>query len=370
MSLPMINGVLANRSIATHCPLCGRRFKGIESDAEHIFPKWLQHRHQLWTRSLTIPNFLGKSYKSVTITVCARCNNERFGKLENALSKVVKTADPFEACAEVPDEAIALWLGKIFWLLCQKSHSVQDYKTRAAPKSEQILPEELIPGIAYLGIFERAFANNKTMLSCYSTDPPFPEFYDAPYSLYRFKIADVEKFEKFDYMDSPIVLGAALRSGNVGFVCLFDGGLHRRFRSQRFSNLFPETLHPMQFAEVAARIFFDQTMLDELAAQVTYYWNPDRRAVIAKTLTPRFYNPYLQRNFDPELLAQFMGRFTQSDPKALLIGDREFTRLWDENGNFLPYAVTSEDFEAARSNPNRTIIGPADPKWRTKPPAE
>lgn len=370
MSLRMINDVLANRSVATHCPLCGRSFKGIKCNAEHIFPKWLQHRHQLWTRRLTIPNFLGKPYKSVTITVCVRCNNERFGKLENVLAKAITTADSFESSTELPDEAIALWLGKIFWLLCRKSHSVQDYKARAAPKSEQILPEELIPGIAYLGIFERAFANNKTMLSCYLTDLPLTEFYNAPYSLYRFQIADVDKSERFDYMDSPIVLGAALRSGNVGFVCLFDGGLHRRFRSHRFSNLFAETLHPMQFAEAAARIFFDQTVLDELAAQVTYYWNPDRRAVIAKTLTPRFYNPYLQSNFDSEVLAQFMGRFTQSDPKALLIGDREFTRLWDENGNFLPYAVTPEDIEAARSNPNRTLIEPADPKWRTEPPAE
>lgn len=244
---------------------------------------------------------------------------------------------------------------------------MQDHKTRNAPKREQILPEELIPGIAYLGIFERSFANKKSMLSCYLTDPPLTEFYNAPYSLYRFKIAEIEKAERFDYMDSPIVLGAALRTGNLGFVCLFDGGLHRRFRSHRFVNLFPQTLHPMQFSEAAARIFFDQTVLDERAARVTYYWNPDRHAVIAKTLSPRFYNPYLQEKFDPKLLAEFIGRFTQSDPKTLLVGDREFTSLWDENGDFLHFAVTPEDIEAAQSNPNRTTIGPADPKWRTGP---
>lgn len=320
MSLQMINGVIANRSIATHCPLCGRRLKGIESNAEHIFPKWLQHRHQLWTRRLTIPNFLGKPYKSVTITVCARCNNDRFGKLENALSSAVSKVAPFEACAQLTDEAIALWLGKIFWLLCQKSHSVQNHKTRDAPKPEQIMPEELMPGIVYLGIFERAFAANKSMFSCYLTDPPLTEFYNAPFSLYRFRIADIPKAEQFDYMDSPIVLGAALRTEHVGFVCLFDGGLHRRFRSHRFANLFEETLHPMQFSEVAARMFFDQTVLDERATQVTYYWNADRRAVIAKTLTPRSYDPYLQENFDPKLRAQFIGRFTQTDPATLFMG--------------------------------------------------
>jgi len=103
---------------------------------------------------------------------------------------------------------------------------------------------------------------------------------------------------------------------------------------------------------------------------VTYYWNPDRRAVIAKTLTPRFYDPYLQENFDPKLLAQFIGRFTQSDPETLVVGDREFTSLWDENGDFLPYAVMPEDIEAARSNPNRTIVGPTHSKWGTEPPTE
>jgi hypothetical protein len=64
----------------------------------------------------------------------------------------------------------------------QKSHSVQDHM-RDAPQREQSLPEELVPGIAYLGIFERSFANKKSMLSCYLTDPPLTEYYNAPYSL-------------------------------------------------------------------------------------------------------------------------------------------------------------------------------------------
>jgi hypothetical protein len=86
----------------------------------------------------------------------------------------------------------------------------------------------------------------------------------------------------------------------------------------------------MQFSDAAARTLFDQTVLDERAARVTYYWNTDRRAVIAKTLSPRFYDSYLQEKFDPKLL-------------------------------------TPEDIEAAQSNPNPTTIEPADPKWRTGP---
>jgi hypothetical protein len=369
----MIRGVLANRDIETHCPLCGRPFARVESSEEHIFPKWLQRHHNLWTRRLTIPNFLGKSYKSVKIRACAICNNIRYGKKETVLARLLHSADSYAECAAITDDALAIWLGKITWLLCRKSHSVEDFRTRNQPHMDRIIPHEIIPGTLYLGMIQRAFATKKGMLSCYVDDPFDPTLFVRPYSFYRFRIDTRDnKFETFDFVDNVGVLGAAIRSNNIGLVCVFDGGLHKGFRAQRFNFLNDELLHPMQFNEVVAKIFYDQTVLDERACKVTYFWNVQLRSVIAMHHAPRFYNPYLQVNDDPKRFAAFLGQYTFSDPDTIISGDgsQVFTSLQDHNGAFLRYAVTDEEIEAARRDSNQVVRGPLNAAWRQTPLAE
>lgn len=368
MSLRMIGDVLKPRDVSTHCPLCGRAFARFPSDEEHIFPQWLQRHHNLWSRRLTIPNFTGKRYTTVKIRICQRCNGQTFGSLESSIAPVLTSADPFEAAAALSDEQIAIWLGKIFWLLIRKSHSVVDFRTRELAEPDRILPTDLLPGTLFLGMIERAHATGKGLVSCYAADPPFPEFfYGEPFSLYRFRIDTRDsRFEAFDFTDSPVALGASFRTGNFGVVCIFDGGLHRRFRRDWYEYLEGQALHPQQFAEVMARFTYDQTVLHEDAGRVTYFWNKALNRVVAKGHTPRNFNPYMQENHDPKRLAAFIGRHTYINPAELLSPDgRVVTCLQDTAGRFRTFAVTDEEIEAARSDPGQIVSGPMDARWRT-----
>jgi hypothetical protein len=227
-----------------------------------------------------------------------------------------------------------------------------------------------MPGTFYLGMIQRAFATQKGMFSCYADDPPLPLLYGSPYSLYRFRIDTQDtRFETFDFADNIAALGVAIRSNTIGLVCVFDGGLHQMFRSHRFDFLANESLHPMQFNEVIGKMFFDQTVLDERACQVTYFWNTPLRSVIAMTHTSRFYDPYLEANNDPKRYAIMVGRHTFSDPSTIVSedGKQTFTSLQDKNGAFLRFAVTDEEVQKARSDSNQTVRGPLDPAWRQKP---
>lgn len=367
MSLRMISDVLKPKDVATHCPLCGRAFSRFPSTEEHIFPQWLQHHHDLWNRRLTIPNFIGKTYKTVKIGICERCNGKTFGKLESQLAPLFTGSDPYAEATCVDSDTLAIWLGKIFWLLIRKSHSVVDFRTRDLPEPERIIPDALLPGTLFLGMIERCFATRKDIASCYATDPPFPEFfYGRPYSLYRFRIDTRDsRRETFDFADNPFVLGVAMRSHNLGLICLFDGGVHYRFRSWDYAYLADEALHPVQFSEVIARMMYEQTLLHEDATRVTYYWNKLLNSVIAQLHTSRNFLPYEQERHDPALLAEFIGRHTAQDPGQILQPDGAvFTCLHDKEQNFLRFAVTEEELAAARADPNQIIIGPADAKWR------
>lgn len=370
MSLRMISEVLKARAVSTHCALCGRSFARFPSNEEHIFPKWLQHHHNLWTRRLNIPNFIGKRYDTIKLVICERCNNKTYGSLEARLSPVLTDADPFAFAAHIDDDDLAFWLGKIFWLLIRKSHSVVDFRTRDLPEPDRIVPNDIMPGTLYLGMIQRAFATGKAMVSCYAGDPPFPEFFYAePYSLYRFRIDPADhRFEPFDFFDNPVTLGVGLRTGTLGMICLFDGGLHRRFRRPMSDFLTGHALHPVQFAELAARMFYDSTVLHDDAMRVTYYWNKKLNAVVSQMHTPRNFDPYLAERHDPARLAAFIGRHTFNDPKQILQPDgRTVSCLHDKNGDFLPFAVTDEEIQAARTNPDQIVFGPMNADWRTKP---
>jgi len=370
MSLRMISDVLKAQDVSTHCALCGRPFARFPSDEEHIFPRWLQHHHNLWTRRLNIPNFIGKRYDTVKLIICRRCNNKTYGTLETRLSPVLTDSDPFVAAAHIDDDDFAVWLGKIFWLLVRKSHSVVDFRTRDLPEPDRIVPNDVMPGTLYLGMIQRAFATNKGMVSCYMGDPPVPEFFYAePYSLYRFRIDPADRrFEAFDFFDNPVTLGVGFRTGTLGVICLFDAGLHRRFRSQMWGFLAGHALHPVQFAEVAARTFYDSTVLHDDAMRVTYYWNKTLNAVVSQLHTRRNFDPYLAERHDPARLAAFIGRHTFNDPKQILQPDgRAVSCLHDKNGDFLPFAVSDEEIQAARADRDQIVFGPMDAEWRTKP---
>ena len=368
MSLRMISDVLSLRDIASHCPLCGRKFGRVTKTQEHIFPRWLQKHHTLETERLSLPNFIGKTYKSVRIGICEKCNHHRFGRLESEIGRRVCSGDAFSAVQELDPELLAVWLGKILWLLCRKGHAYQDYRTRNDPAPDTIVPQAFMPGLAYLGMIERAYATRKDMYSCYLNDPPFPEFfYGLPYSLYVVEIDTRDsRFKAFDFVDNLITLGAALRAGSLGLICAYDGGVHRRFRHHRFHNIICEKLHPVQFGELVARIFYDHTVLHEDALRVQYYWNQNLNAVIAQTQTPRSFDPFLAEHHDPVRLATMIARGTYTDPKRIIHeSGQSFSCLEDHEGSFLRYAVTEEEIEAAQRDPHQTLIGPLESRWRT-----
>lgn len=367
MSLRMLRDVMRNREIGTHCPLCGRSFGRVASTEEHIFPVWLQHKYDLWNRKLTIPNLIGKSYTTVKIDICIKCNGDRYGKVEGRLSKLFCSQDPFSALQSTEDDELALWLGKIFWLLCRKSNSVDDFRTRNDVEKDRIIPRLMMDGVLYAGMIQRAFAMKKGMYACYLDDPPLPAIYEPPFSLYRFKIdTRDDRFERFDFTDNVSVLGTAMRIENFGMICVFDGGLHRKFLSSRYEFLAREKLHPMQFNEVVGRIFYDQTVLVEEAHRVTYFWNRNLKSVISMLQMPRGASPYLQSNHDPQRYAAMLGHHTCSDPESIVSneGSEVFTMLTDKNGKFLRYAVTESELQAAKDDPNQTVRGPFDVKWR------
>ena len=69
------------------CFVCGKTADTVE----HLFPKWLQRKFNLWDESLIIPNKTSITYKALTVPCCKKCNNEVFSELERKISSGKET---------------------------------------------------------------------------------------------------------------------------------------------------------------------------------------------------------------------------------------------------------------------------------------
>lgn len=64
-----------------HCFLCGSPLSQ-DGTAEHVFPKWLLEKYDLWDRKLTLLNGTTIAYRQLTVPCCQKCNNKYLSSLE------------------------------------------------------------------------------------------------------------------------------------------------------------------------------------------------------------------------------------------------------------------------------------------------
>jgi hypothetical protein len=98
-----------------NCFICGKPATSVE----HVIPKWLQRKYNLWNETIEIPNLTTITYKQLVVPACKKCNNEVYGKLEEKIKN--NTAD---------EKDIWRWANKIhFGLRLKDSFLDFDRKT-------------------------------------------------------------------------------------------------------------------------------------------------------------------------------------------------------------------------------------------------
>lgn len=90
-----------------NCFICGNQATSLE----HIIPKWLQRKFNLWNQKIQLPNRTNTTYRQLVVPACKRCNNEIYGKLEDKISK-----------NEGDDKDIWRWANKIHFGLRLKDN--------------------------------------------------------------------------------------------------------------------------------------------------------------------------------------------------------------------------------------------------------
>lgn len=225
------------------CFLCGVALTADRDSDEHVIPKWIQERYELWDEKLTLMNRSTIPYRQLKIPCCSVCNSKHLSKIETEVQKACDAGR--EALLDLPPVTLFLWAGKILYGLLYREHLLS--WNRQAEKEGPIVPAELLEQFRLHHQFLQA------------ARIPFEFQPQVPASLFVYKAMEPSNRKMgFDYWDHPRALGLSIRVGKVGIVaCLQDGGAVKSGVGHHYREYESIALHWAQFAEVTARIFCD-----------------------------------------------------------------------------------------------------------------
>lgn len=233
------------------CFLCSEPFTANSGPTvEDVIPKWLQHRYNLWNEKLILLNGSSIPYRLLKIPSCASCNNSDLSRIESRVKLAVELGP--SAVRSLDPRDIFSWLGKIFYgLMYRELFLLSDIRDKS---SEPILSP----------MFLERFRAHHLFLQAARYPFEFMDFF--PGSVFVFDtIVPSGTDGRFDLRDNIPGMSIAIRMGDVGIVaCLQDGGAQLQIRDDLVELSGQLPLHPLQFREVAAQLFYGATLLNRI----------------------------------------------------------------------------------------------------------
>ena len=227
------------------CFLCGKLLNEANNSREHVIPKWLQKKFDLWNRQLVLLNGTSIRYKDLTIPCCKDCNNAMSKSIEKPIREGVRKG--YLEFVKIDPCVIFQWLNKISYGFLFKELSL-----RAQIKntdSEPIWKAEYLKERKMQYLFLRSIISNTS-------------YVNNPWSILLFRINPAEAEPYWSY-ENPFVRIFCIRMNDIGIIAhLMDNGYNQGYFMQfeDMRELLDKTLHPIQFAEISARLYYKASL--------------------------------------------------------------------------------------------------------------
>lgn len=228
-----------------NCFLCGKEMKKLT--VEHVFPKWLQKKYDLWNERLTLLNNTDIQYKNLKIPCCAGCNNESLSTLENIIYSSVVSG--YEAAKSVDAHNWYLWAGKIFYGVLRKELKLSI--NRSNPSQGTIVTERIIKQFSNLHLFLQGIRGK------------YKFFDQKPYTVLICNLYDLGEGSDYFFGDDLLNFSLSIRMGEIGVIVTFqDDGLIDNSYGKYVSQVNGRKLHPIQFDELYAKVNYQVSLMD------------------------------------------------------------------------------------------------------------
>lgn len=234
-----------------HCFLCSSA--GNIGD-EHVFPKWLQRKHNLWDQKLILTNNSKISYRDLTIPCCTICNTTHLSRLEARISEAVN--DGYEACTQLEPILIYQWMAKIYYGIIRKEATL--LFDRSNPFGPNIMSEDWLNNLHTLYLFIQSIRRPLIF------EPKYP------FSVFVVNLHGLGEERNFDFRDSILHLTSSFRSDGIGFIVSFEDAAINQYSYGRYlKDVNGRKLHPVQFDELYARVTYQTSLLNRTPKFIT-----------------------------------------------------------------------------------------------------
>ena len=304
-----------------YCFLCGENLSA-GGTQEHVFPKWLQRKHNLWNESLVLLNHTSIKYSQLKVPCCGECNNTHLGSLENRVRSAVEKG--YEASSLLPNLVIYQWIGKIFYGILRKELGL--LLDRRAVDKGTIVQKELMESFSSLHIFLQSIRRPLEFLG------------DLPFSVLTLNLYYQEGESSFNFQDSLKGMICSLRTNDVGFIVALEdmgiiGASYGRY--VQFDELYAKCLYQVSLINHTPNFITSTNVEDpSVPSTVAMFSNRPRNInaweqsmfaeYLFNILSKSYEIVFDEIFFPPDQVATWM-----SDPQGRLL-------LVDEDGNPLP----------------------------------
>ena len=267
---PFKNSNFSNRT----CFLSGQTLTS-EEEKIQVFPTWLMNRYNLADQPFKLLDESFATYKDLKIPCAAKINEQYLEPLEAEIAAAFDGG--FDTVKEVDELKLFQWAGKMLY-------GILFNEVQAGIRQQHTQGQEFNISQALI----HKFGNLHLMLQSINQPIVFEEF--KPFSLFLFKVDNEE--DLFGYRDEINTLTFSLRIKDFGLIiCLQDNGANRIFHKEILEKIEGQTLHPIQFEEFNARIFYSAYLFNRLpeynilhAGDTTYVEAMPLRGISSKPL--------------------------------------------------------------------------------------
>ncbi|WP_345950277.1 hypothetical protein ABDD95_02225 [Mucilaginibacter sp. PAMB04274] len=230
-----------------NCFLTGQTLS-TEEEKIQVFPAWLMSRYQLEDKVIKLLDESYTGYKDLKIPCAAAINEQYITPLETEVEAAF--AKGYEGVKQLDPLTMFHWAGKLLYGII--------FNEMQAGIRQQHAQGEVFNLSQAL---THKFGNLHLMLQSLKLPIVFDGF--MPFSFFLFKVNNAEN--EFAYRDEINTLTISLRVQDFGLIiCLQDNGVNGRYHQQIWEQLKNDTLHPIQFEEFSARVFYSAFLFNRL----------------------------------------------------------------------------------------------------------
>jgi len=296
-----------------------------EEEKIQVFPAWLMNMYQLADQPFKMLDETISTYKDLKIPCSAAISERYLEPLEAEIAAAMSAG--YEGVKSLDELKLFQWAGKLLYGILFNEIQA-GIKQQHAQGQEFNISQSLI----------HKFSNLHLMLQSIYQPVLFEDF--KPYSLFLFSVDNAE--DQFIYRDEINTLTFSVRMKDFGLIiCLQDNGANRNYHREILEKIEGQTLHPIQFEEFNARVFYSAYLFNRLpeynilpVAEETYIEAMPLRGISSKPL----FDYWLNKTYG-QVLENFWKKWGFLLLEIIKNPEKPMSFLQDADGNFISAAA-------------------------------